>query len=127
MKVTLKEFQQARRRNRVELESHEVELGLLQDAMKMTTSADNSLKSANGKVNIIMAKQKEAIDALGVASQDNQKALNLVNTLIKNTKDLGLPISTESQNMFEKLTARSKEIASGISTLQAVKVVQVKG
>ena len=108
-------------------QKHDVELGLLQDAMKMTTSADNSLKSANGKVNIIIAKQKEAIDALGVASQDNQKALNLVNTLIKNTKDLGLPISTESQNMFDKLTARSKEIAQGISTLQAVKVVQVKG
>ncbi len=106
---------------------HDVELGLLQDAMKMTTSADNSLKSANGKVNIIMAKQKEAIEALQVASSDNQKALNLVNTLIKNTKDLGLPISPESQKMFDKLTARSKEIAQGISTLQAVKVVQVRG
>ena len=104
-----------------------VELGLLQDAMKMTTSADNSLKSANQKVNIIIAKQNEAIASLGVASQDNQKALNLVNTLIKNTKDLGLPISVESQKMFEKLTARAKEIQSGIATLKAVKVVQVKG
>jgi hypothetical protein len=104
-----------------------VELGLLQDAMKMTTSADNSLKSANGKVNIILVKQKEAIDALGVASSDNQKALNLVNTLIKNTKDLGLPISVESQKMFEKLSARAKEIQAGVATLKAVKVVQVKG
>lgn len=104
-----------------------VELGLLQDAMKMTTSADNSLKSANQKVNIIIAKQNEAVASLGVASQDNQKALNLVNTLIKNTKDLGLPISVESQKMFEKLTARAKEIQSGIATLKAVKVVQVKG
>lgn len=104
-----------------------VELGLLQDAMKMTTSADNSLKSANQKVNIIIAKQNEAIASLGVASQDNQKALNLVNTLIKNTKDLGLPISVESQKMFEKLTARAKEIQAGIATLKAVKVVQVKG
>jgi len=104
-----------------------VELGLLQDAMKMTTSADNSLKSANQKVNIIIAKQNEAVASLGVASQDNQKALNLVNTLIKNTKDLGLPISVESQKMFEKLTARAKEIQAGIATLKAVKVVQVKG
>lgn len=117
--------------NRIESKKVElgmnVELGLLQDAMKMTTSADNSLKSANQKVNIIIAKQNEAIASLGVASQDNQKALNLVNTLIKNTKDLGLPISVESQKMFEKLTARAKEIQSGIATLKAVKVVQVKG
>ena len=127
MKVTLQEFQKARRAQRVELESHEVELGLLQDAMKMTTSADNSLKSANGKVNIIIAKQKEAIDALQVANADNQKALNLVNTLIRNTKDLGLPASPESVKMFDKLTARTKEINAGISTLQAVKVVQVRG
>ena len=124
---TLQEFQKARRAQRVELESHEVELGLLQDAMKMTTSADNSLKSANGKVNIIIAKQKEAIDALQVANADNQKALNLVNTLIRNTKDLGLPASPESVKMFDKLTARTKEINAGISTLQSVKVVQVKG
>ena len=117
--------------NRIESKKVElgmnVELGLLQDAMKMTTSADNSLKSANQKVNIIIAKQNEAITSLGVASQDNQKALNLVNTLIKNTKDLGLPISVESQKMFEKLTARAKEIQAGIATLKAVKVVQVKG
>ena len=117
--------------NRIESKKVElgmnVELGLLQDAMKMTTSADNSLKSANQKVNIIIAKQNEAIASLGVASQDNQKALNLVNTLIKNTKDLGLPISVESQKMFEKLTARAKEIQAGIATLKAVKVVQVKG
>jgi hypothetical protein len=106
---------------------HDLELGLLQDAMKMTTSADNSLKSANGKVNIIIAKQKEAIDALQLANADNQKALNLVNTLIRNTKDLGLPASPESVKMFDKLTARTKEINAGIATLQSVKVVQVKG
>ena len=66
-------------------------------------------------------------DALQLANTDNQKALNLVNTLIRNTKDLGLPASPESVKMFDKLTARTKEINAGIATLQSVKVVQVKG
>ena len=109
------------------LASHEVNLGLLQDAQKMVTASDKAWLAANQKVNIINAKAKEAVESLIKAQTENSTALRLVNTLITNTKDLGLPISPESQKMFDMLSTRAKSLNDGISAVKQVNVQQIKG
>jgi hypothetical protein len=109
------------------LASHEVNLGLLQDAQKMVTASEKAWLAANQKVNIINAKAKEAVESLIKAQSENSAALRLVNTLIANTKDLGLPISPESQKMFDMLSTRSKSLNDGIAAVKQVNVQQIKG
>jgi hypothetical protein len=109
------------------LASHEVNLGLLQDAQKMVTASEKAWVAANQKVNIINAKAKEAVESLIKAQTENSTALRLVNTLITNTKDLGLPISPESQKMFDMLSTRAKSLNDGISAVKQVNVQQIKG
>jgi len=109
------------------LASHEVNLGLLQDAQKMVTASEKAWLAANQKVNIINAKAKEAAESLIKAQTENSTALRLVNTLITNTKDLGLPISPESQKMFDMLSTRAKSLNDGISAVKQVNVQQIKG
>jgi len=109
------------------LASHEVNLGLLQDAQKMVTASEKAWLAANQKVNIINAKAKEAVESLIKAQSENASALRLVNTLIANTKDLGLPISPESQKMFDMLSTRSKSLNDGIAAVKQVNVQQRKG
>jgi len=109
------------------LASHEVNLGLLQDAQKMVTASEKAWLAANQKVNIINAKAKEAVESLIKAQTENSAALRLVNTLITNTKDLGLPISPESQKMFDMLSTRAKSLNDGISAVKKVNVQQIKG
>jgi len=109
------------------LASHEVNLGLLQDAQKMVTASEKAWLAANQKVNIINAKAKEAVESLIKAQSENASALRLVNTLIANTKDLGLPISPESQKMFDMLSTRSKSLNDGIAAVKQVNVQQIKG
>jgi hypothetical protein len=113
--------------NEIKLAKHEVELGLLQDAQKMVTASEKAWLAANQKLNIINAKAKEAVDALIKAQGENASALKLVNTLISNTKDLGLPISPESQKMFDMLSTRSKSLNDGIAAVKQVNVQQIKG
>jgi hypothetical protein len=109
------------------LASHKVNLGLLQDAQKMVTASEKAWLAANQKVNIINAKAKEAVESLIKAQSENSAALRLVNTLIANTKDLGLPISPESQKMFDMLSTRSKSLNDGIAAVKQVNVQQIKG
>ena len=110
-----------------QLASHQVELGLLQDAQKMVTASEKAWLAANQKLNIINAKAKEAVDALAKAQNDNNSALRLVNTLITNTKDLGLPINPESQKMFDMLSTRVKSLNDGIAAVKQINIQQIKG
>jgi hypothetical protein len=111
----------------VNLKSQDVNLGLLQDAEKLVTASEKSWLGANQKVNIINQKAKEAVESLINANNENAKALNLVKILMKNTKDLGLPISPQTQKMFDKLTTREKSLVAGIAKIKGVNVEQIKG
>jgi hypothetical protein len=83
MKITLQEFQKARRAQRVELESHEVELALAEDLR----TSENDLKTALLNTSSIETKFEEAKKNL---KSEATKARSLAEKFKANATDLGL-------------------------------------
>lgn len=110
---------------KTELAEVEVNLGLFQDAQKMVTASEKKWLAANQKINIINTKVSETIQALNEASTSNADALKLVNTLIANTKQLGLEPSPEIMKMFDLLTVRTKRMSDGLNKIKSIKAEQV--
>lgn len=110
---------------KTELSEVEVNLGLFQDAQKMVTASEKKWLAANQKINIINTKVSETIQALNEASTSNADALKLVNTLIANTKQLGLEPNPETMKMFDLLTVRTKRMFDGLNKIKSIKAEQV--
>lgn len=110
---------------KTELAEVEVNLGLFQDAQKMVTASEKKWLAANQKINIINTKVSETIQALNEASTSNADALKLVNTLIANTKQLGLEPNPETMKMFDLLTVRTKRMSDGLNKIKSIKAEQV--
>lgn len=110
---------------KTELSEVEVNLGLFQDAQKMVTASEKKWLAANQKINIINTKVSETIQALNEASTSNADALKLVNTLIANTKQLGLEPNPETMKMFDLLTVRTKRMSDGLNKIKSIKAEQV--
>ena len=98
MKVTLKEFQQARRRNRVELESHEVELATIKlledDAIRMKKGLDK-LKSLR------MEMKKTYLDSIDGANTN-------WGTFKQKAKELGL--NPDDFPLVKNFTDRQRDL-----------------
>ena len=109
----------------VELGSHDVELGLLQDAMSLVNNADKARGAANKKVVIISQKVQEAVAALAEANNVLTRANNALDTLIKNTKSLGLDVSPQVLKAKETVVAKQATVTNQINKIQAIKVEQV--
>ena len=107
------------------LASQEVKLGMLQDVMSLVNNADKSRGAANKKVVIITQKAQEAVAALVEANNVLTRANNGLDTLIKNTKSLGLDVSPQVAKAKEMVVAKQAKVTNQISKIQAIKVEQV--
>jgi len=105
MKVTLEDFRKARRAQRVELESHDVELGVLQEVQKELAIAEaGAIKS----ITIAKSALKPAQESLKL----NRDLLVKFQNFTKQIKDLGI-------------TAPQKEVEDGIITVkQNIKLIE---
>jgi uncharacterized UPF0160 family protein len=108
-----------------ELSSGKVELGMLQDVMSLVNNADKARGAANKKVVIISQKAQEAVAALVEANNVLTRANNGLDTLIKNTKSLGLDVSPQVLKAKETVVAKQATVTNQINKIQAIKVEQV--
>jgi hypothetical protein len=109
----------------VELQSHEVELGALQDALSLVNNADKARGAANKKVVIITQKAEEAVVALNDANAVLTRANVALDNLIKNTKFLGYEVSPQVSKAKEMVVAKQTTITNQINKIKAIKVEQV--
>lgn len=96
MKFTLEEFRKARRANRVELESHEVELGVADDIKNIYESANKMYKSNTDSLNKFATQIENSFQK---TADEYKRALDKYNSFEKQVKDLGLDVPSDIVKM----------------------------
>lgn len=123
MKVTLEEFRKARRANRVELESHEVELALIDDLNK---ALDKGMSEQANYYSDFKLELNKIIDTARKIEVKYNVLMSNINQPIfqmeKQAKELGLDIKTtpyykKAQDLLKAIEGRKESIDSIINNI----------
>lgn len=109
MKVTLEEFRKARRANRVELESHEVELSDFVDVVSSYKSIEKNYNSIIKETQNARTILKKAIALLQEQQNLTNKFDETLSTFDKKAKDLGIDWKTTFPEFIKYQTAIQKQ------------------
>jgi hypothetical protein len=120
MKVTLKEFQQARRRNRVELESHDVELANVKEIDTLIVQGNKEFDSSTNTIAKIKASIQDVKAGYKQSAIIYNNALKTTDEVIKSAKDLGLDVPQILITKQTFLKDTIKEAQSKIVGLQNI-------
>jgi hypothetical protein len=103
MKVTLQEFQKARRAQRVELESHDLELALVDDFINESEQIIELSKKDVQKVLDALNSAKFQIEVLNEVPKRSLALLNKYKDLEVKAKELGITLPNNLQNTVKQL------------------------
>jgi hypothetical protein len=112
MKITLEEFRKARRAQRVELESHDVELGLLDDIKKLQITANNSSDKAISELKKVFSILDNSNTFFLNTIKDSRVVIENIDKARLMAKDLGieLPNNIDALSKFYDNQIKDSEL-----------------
>ena len=111
--------------NEVNLGTHEVELGLMDEFKSLSIKATDSGANAGGDVSLWFNKRNGLLTALKSSLKDQQDLLKLGDKFKMSVKDLGLELPADVDKRIQGAIQWEKELTQIIKELSSIKITGI--